>query len=387
MSQSTKSAAKKGPDRQSSCDISDPAGVRDYAILMLLAGLGLQSIEAARLQLDDLDWRAGRIVLRGKASREDGMPLPADVGEALSAYLRQARPATDEPPGVSAAVLGGVAVGVEPGRVRVGEQRQRPAAAIEPDPHPRSSPTVAQLGDKPAQLGGREAAGSPITTSNGYIFRRWLCARSLSCGFGAGFIILVRFDLRKVPAPSMCFVLPGGLRGQQRWDRVRGARPHHWIRLDRPRPPTPARSTWSRTKSARSWAPFVIKPVRGRIGRGSEQHPLARILISIPMWSCLSPRARIAVPKRLSDAGLGGEPVAAHGHWNEHRHQHDRPDESHHQRPHERAVVGQCPHRLDGWRHRLHADQWPKPVREQPDWSGTRIGERQQEGHGPPPRA
>ncbi len=136
MSQSTKSAAKKGPDRQSGCDISDPAGVRDYAILMLLAGLGLQSIEAERLQFDDLDWRAGRIVLRGRASREDGMPLPADLGEALSAYLRQARPATDEPPGVSAAVLGGVAVAIEPGRVRGGEQRQRPAAAIKREPAP-----------------------------------------------------------------------------------------------------------------------------------------------------------------------------------------------------------------------------------------------------------
>ena len=68
-----------------SCDISDPAGVREYAIVMLVARLGLRSIAAARLQLDDLDWRAGRIVLRGKASREDGMPLPADVEEALSA--------------------------------------------------------------------------------------------------------------------------------------------------------------------------------------------------------------------------------------------------------------------------------------------------------------
>ncbi len=83
-----------------SCDISDPAGVRDYAILMLVARLGLRSIEAARLQLDDLDWRAGRVILRGKASREDGMPLPADVEEALSASLCQARPATGEPPGV-----------------------------------------------------------------------------------------------------------------------------------------------------------------------------------------------------------------------------------------------------------------------------------------------
>ena len=58
-----------------SCDISDPAGVRDYAILMLVARLGLRSIEVARLQLDDVDWRAGRIVLRGKASREDERPV------------------------------------------------------------------------------------------------------------------------------------------------------------------------------------------------------------------------------------------------------------------------------------------------------------------------
>ncbi|MGO9298478.1 hypothetical protein [Mycobacterium sp.] len=54
--------------------------------------------------MDDLDWRAERIVLRGNASRQDGMPMPADVGEALSAYLDQAHPATGEPPGVSAAV-------------------------------------------------------------------------------------------------------------------------------------------------------------------------------------------------------------------------------------------------------------------------------------------
>jgi integrase len=63
---------------------------------MLLARVGGGSIEAARLQLDDLDWRAGRSVLRGKASRERGMPLPADVGEASSASLRQTpqRPAS-----------------------------------------------------------------------------------------------------------------------------------------------------------------------------------------------------------------------------------------------------------------------------------------------------
>lgn len=75
------------------CDRTDPVGIRDYAILMLVARLGLRSIEVSRLQLGDIDWRGGQIVLRGKASREDGMPLPADVGEALSTYLSQARPA------------------------------------------------------------------------------------------------------------------------------------------------------------------------------------------------------------------------------------------------------------------------------------------------------
>jgi site-specific recombinase XerD len=77
-----------------SCDRGDPIGIRDYAILILVARLGLRSAEVARLELDDIDWRAGQIVLRGKASRQDGMPLPCDVGEALSDHLAQARPAT-----------------------------------------------------------------------------------------------------------------------------------------------------------------------------------------------------------------------------------------------------------------------------------------------------
>lgn len=76
------------------CDRSDPVQARDYAILMLIARLGLRSIEVARLELDDIDWRGGRLVLRGKASREDGMPLPVDVGAALAAYLSEVRPAT-----------------------------------------------------------------------------------------------------------------------------------------------------------------------------------------------------------------------------------------------------------------------------------------------------
>lgn len=77
-----------------SCDHHNPAGIRDYAILMLVARLGVRSVEVARLRLEDVDWRAGQIMLRGKASRQEMMPLPVDVGRALSAYLRLARPAT-----------------------------------------------------------------------------------------------------------------------------------------------------------------------------------------------------------------------------------------------------------------------------------------------------
>jgi site-specific recombinase XerD len=77
-----------------SCDRGDPVQARDYAILMLVARLGLRSIEVARLELGDIDWRAGRIIIRGKASREDGMPLPTDVGRALAEYLTDVRPQT-----------------------------------------------------------------------------------------------------------------------------------------------------------------------------------------------------------------------------------------------------------------------------------------------------
>lgn len=76
------------------CDRSDPGGIRDLAILMLVARLGLRSIEVARLELGDIDWRAGEITVRGKARRQDRLPLPWDVGEALTAYLHEVRPST-----------------------------------------------------------------------------------------------------------------------------------------------------------------------------------------------------------------------------------------------------------------------------------------------------
>ncbi|MGZ4524400.1 MAG: tyrosine-type recombinase/integrase [Mycobacteriaceae bacterium] len=75
------------------CDRSTASGRRDYAILCLLARLGLRCGEVAALQLGDVDWRCGEIVVRGKARRLDRLPLPVQVGEALAAYLREDRPA------------------------------------------------------------------------------------------------------------------------------------------------------------------------------------------------------------------------------------------------------------------------------------------------------
>jgi integrase len=68
-------------------------GLRDRAILLLLARLGLRPGEIVRLQLDDIDWRTGNLRIRaGKTHRERLLPLPQDVGEALTAYLREGRP-------------------------------------------------------------------------------------------------------------------------------------------------------------------------------------------------------------------------------------------------------------------------------------------------------
>jgi integrase/recombinase XerD len=74
-----------------SCDRRTTAGRRDFAILMLLSRLGLRAGEVAALQLGDVEWRAGQIVIRGKADRQERLPLPCDVGQALAAYVRRGR--------------------------------------------------------------------------------------------------------------------------------------------------------------------------------------------------------------------------------------------------------------------------------------------------------
>lgn len=76
------------------CDRRTITGRRDFALLLLLVRLGLRAGEARRLRLDDVDWRAGELTVRGKGTRIDRLPLPQDVGEALAAYLRRGRPPT-----------------------------------------------------------------------------------------------------------------------------------------------------------------------------------------------------------------------------------------------------------------------------------------------------
>jgi site-specific recombinase XerD len=74
------------------CDRASTIGRRDYAILMMLAKLGLRANEVATLTLDDIDWRSGEMCIRAKGRQRVGMPIPPDVGAAVAAYLRDRRP-------------------------------------------------------------------------------------------------------------------------------------------------------------------------------------------------------------------------------------------------------------------------------------------------------
>lgn len=66
-------------------------GARDYAILLLMARLGLRAVEVVAIQLDDIDWRAGELVVRGKGKLHDRLPITVEIGDALTRYLREER--------------------------------------------------------------------------------------------------------------------------------------------------------------------------------------------------------------------------------------------------------------------------------------------------------
>jgi len=75
-----------------SCDRRSTVGRRDFAIITILARLGLRAGEVAALRLEDIDWRKGEVTVHGKGNREDRLPLPHDVGEAVAGWLRRGRP-------------------------------------------------------------------------------------------------------------------------------------------------------------------------------------------------------------------------------------------------------------------------------------------------------
>ena len=130
--------------RLASCDRRSAHGRRDFAILTLLARLGLRRGEVASLRLEQIGWRAGELVILGKGGRRERLPLPADVGEAVAAYLRGGRPSSAEgrcvfvrvkaphrpltPGGVTNVVI---AAGRRAGLGSIGAHRLRHTAATE----------------------------------------------------------------------------------------------------------------------------------------------------------------------------------------------------------------------------------------------------------------
>ena len=123
------------------CDQGTARGRRDFAIVTLLSRLGLRAGEVAAMQLGDIDWRAGTLTVRGKARREEKMPLPADAGEAVAGYLADGRPAAGDRSvflrslaprhGLSAAGVSNIvaAAAGRAGLPRIGAHRLRHSAA------------------------------------------------------------------------------------------------------------------------------------------------------------------------------------------------------------------------------------------------------------------
>jgi len=75
-----------------SCNQDSHVGQRDYAILLLLARLGLRAADVVHMTLDDINWEVGELIVRGKSDRQERLPLPQDVGESLVKYLSHGRP-------------------------------------------------------------------------------------------------------------------------------------------------------------------------------------------------------------------------------------------------------------------------------------------------------
>ena len=90
-SQLPHTAAGTGGASASELRKDTPIGRRNYAMVLLLARLALRAQEVVAIQIDDIDWRAGELLVRGKGKHRDRLPLPQDVGEAIAAYVRRDR--------------------------------------------------------------------------------------------------------------------------------------------------------------------------------------------------------------------------------------------------------------------------------------------------------
>jgi site-specific recombinase XerD len=78
------------------CDLTTAIGLRDRAILLLLARLGLRACEVIALRLEDCDWERAHLLVHGKGRRECVLPMPVDVGEAIASYLERGRPICED---------------------------------------------------------------------------------------------------------------------------------------------------------------------------------------------------------------------------------------------------------------------------------------------------
>lgn len=139
------------------CDRRTAVGRRDYAIFLLLCRLGLRAGEVSALELDDFDWRAGEVIVRGKGRRDERLPLPVDVGQALVAYLGRGRaasgsrrlflPVRPPGPGMSSTAIRAVVrhLCARAGLVDVGTHRLRHTAATQMLAAGASLPEIGQL--------------------------------------------------------------------------------------------------------------------------------------------------------------------------------------------------------------------------------------------------
>jgi hypothetical protein len=150
---------------------SGERGCRDYAVLLLVARLGLRAREVCRLTLDDVRWRGGTLVIRRKGGRAEEFPLLAEVGHALADYLR-ARPLTA---GTRAVFVTAVAPRRAMTRQAVGQIVRTACArgqASRAAPVPASSGRRLAAGRRAASR-HRAGAGAPGAGGHRWVRRPW----------------------------------------------------------------------------------------------------------------------------------------------------------------------------------------------------------------------